>query len=180
MKTLPKDIDTSSGQWFVTRVKGWAKKKADKFITEKFPDGGDIELFEIPSNDESRAAYVVKADIWRYLDPMRPYLKVINRDIWRKVREIPGFDDFGSAEYTIVPHLLDFDALSGLVGAEEKAEAPVFAVGDKVKILGGAFTGLIGTVVTPGDANTPYRVAVSVFGMNKEVDLTFKEVEAAE
>ena len=176
MNVLPKDVDVSVGQWFIVRCKRCSKKRADKYI--EVNSGPDFVVYELPAKDEENALYVLNADLWNYLDPTRPYLKVVNAALWRKVQAIPGFKDFGSQEYSVVPHLLDYDAISGLVGSEEKVPAPVFAVGDKVKVIAGAFNGLVGTVVAAGDDVTPYRIAISVFGMNKEVELSSKEIAA--
>lgn len=55
----------------------------------------------------------------------------------------------------------------------------MFAVGDEVKVLGGAFVDFEGTIEEVRTSEGKVRIAVSIFGRSESIELDFSQVRPA-
>ena len=136
----------------------------------------DINVISIPLPGADRAGvsvYLVRAHFW-VVSP-EDGTRVLNRDILRTVRSLPGFKDFGKwflpvypcqAEEYVVDQMLKF-AEEGQPSAQDDSQA--LAAGDRVDVVSGQYAGCSGTVAMTPSGQTA-MVRLEVFGHPVEVE----------
>jgi transcriptional antiterminator NusG len=104
-----------------------------------------------------------------------------DQKIWHTIKEIPGVMGFvGSG---MVPTPLGEEEVQNILqvsrSEEQQKTAPVitFVVGDKVKVIGGHFTGFPGEVSKIDQEKQKLTVMISIFGRSTPVELEFFQVE---
>ena len=104
-----------------------------------------------------------------------------DQKIWHTIKEIPGVMGFvGSG---MIPTPLGEEEVQNILqvskGEEQPKTAPVitFVVGDKVKVIGGHFTGFPGEVSKIDQEKQKLTVMISIFGRSTPVELEFFQVE---
>jgi len=93
---------------------------------------------------------------------------VMTDDTWYVVRNTTGITGFVGTTTKPIP-LQDHEvAAMGLISEESK---PEFAVGDTVKISGGAFEGQVGKIVEFDAEHKTVKVSVNVFGQATTIEV---------
>lgn len=102
----------------------------------------------------------------------------MDEDSWYVVRNTPGVTGFVGMGNEPTP--LRPEEVKAIMDRMEKTDPIVkvnFKVGQKVRIIGGPFTDMIGTVSNIDPDKQRVRVMVSFFGRDTPVELDFLEVE---
>ncbi|MBO4218430.1 MAG: transcription termination/antitermination factor NusG [Erysipelotrichaceae bacterium] len=118
----------------------------------------------------------------RNLFPGYLFVEMIMTDkIWYVVRNTPGVTGFigssgGGAKPFSVPDE-EIDPILRKLGQNDHKIVVNFGVGDRVKILSGAFVNVEGTVVSMDDSAETARVLSIVFGRETPVDVSYVDLE---
>ncbi|MBQ6654357.1 MAG: transcription termination/antitermination factor NusG [Erysipelotrichaceae bacterium] len=121
----------------------------------------------------------------RNLFPGYLFVEMIMTDeIWYVVRNTPGVTGFigssgGGAKPFSVPDE-EIDPILRKLGQNDHKIVVNFGVGDRVKILSGAFVNVEGTVVSMDDSAETARVLSIVFGRETPVDVSYVDLEKVE
>ncbi len=102
----------------------------------------------------------------------------MDEDSWYVVRNTPGVTGFvgmGNDPTPLQPD--EVEKIMSRMEAEEPVIKVNFKVGEKVKILGGPFNEMIGTVSQIDTDRSKVRVMIEIFGRETPVELDFLEVE---
>ncbi len=118
----------------------------------------------------------------RNLFPGYLFVEMIMTDkIWYVVRNTPGVTGFigssgGGAKPFSVPDE-EIDPILRKLGQNDRKIVVNFAVGDRVKILSGAFVNVEGTVQSMDDSAETARVLSIVFGRETPVEVSYVDLE---
>ncbi|MCR5067356.1 MAG: transcription termination/antitermination protein NusG [Erysipelotrichaceae bacterium] len=118
----------------------------------------------------------------RNLFPGYLFVEMIMTDkIWYVVRNTPGVTGFigssgGGAKPFSVPDE-EIDPILRKLGQNDHKIVVNFGVGDRVKILSGAFVNVEGTVQSMDDSAETARVLSIVFGRETPVDVSYVDLE---
>ncbi len=110
------------------------------------------------------------------------FVEMIMTDkIWYVVRNTPGVTGFigssgGGAKPFSVPDE-EIDPILRKLGQNDHKIVVNFAVGDRVKILSGAFVNVEGTVQSMDDSSETARVLSIVFGRETPVEVSYVDLE---
>lgn len=105
---------------------------------------------------------------------------VVNDDSWFIVRNTPGVTGFlGSSGGGTKPVPLPPDEINPILKQCGLIEVPKLDVeiGEKVKVIGGAFRDQIGTVDSIDQEKQEITVLVDMFGRQTPVELSFEDIE---
>ena len=105
---------------------------------------------------------------------------VVNDDSWFIVRNTPGVTGFlGSSGGGTKPVPLPPDEINPILKKCGLMEVPKLnvEVGEKVKVIGGAFRDQIGTVDAIDQEKQEITVLVDMFGRQTPVELSFEDIE---
>ena len=105
---------------------------------------------------------------------------VVNDDSWFIVRNTPGVTGFlGSSGGGTKPVPMPADEINQILKKCGLMEIPTLDVeiGEKVKVIGGAFRDQIGTVDLIDQEKQEITVLVDMFGRQTPVELSFEDIE---
>lgn len=105
---------------------------------------------------------------------------VVNDDSWFIVRNTPGVTGFlGSSGGGTKPVPLPPDEINPILKKCGLMEVPKLdvGIGEKVKVIGGAFRDQIGTVDAIDQERQEITVLVDMFGRQTPVELSFEDIE---
>jgi len=102
-------------------------------------------------------------------------------DVWHLIKDIPKVTGFVGGRN---PAPLEPDEVQDLLYRMETGVAPPratvdFAVGDKVRIIEGPFSGFVASVEEVLESQSKLKVMVTIFGRSTPVELGFLQAEAA-
>lgn len=106
---------------------------------------------------------------------------VMNDEAWFVVRNTPGVTGFigssgkGAKPFPLTP--MEVDKILGSMGMSRLSMGNEVAVNDNVKVIGGPFSGMFGTVKSYDVASGTLEVAVDLFGQETIVELALTEIE---
>ena len=118
----------------------------------------------------------------RNLFPGYLFVEMIMTDnIWYVVRNTPGVTGFigssgGGAKPFSVPDE-EIDPILRKLGQNDHKIVVNFTVGDRVKILSGAFVNVEGTIQSMDDSSETARVLSIVFGRETPVEVSYVDLE---
>ena len=102
----------------------------------------------------------------------------IPQDVWFFVKETEGVGDFIQASGK--PHPMGRDEALRMIGESEKKDDPEletdFKVGDRIKVIVGAFEGFEGEVEKPLD-NGQVGIIITIFGRATSLEVNVDELE---
>ncbi len=165
----------SNAKWYVVHTysgyENKVKTNIEKIVENRHLEDYILEVL-VPTEDVVEEKNGKEKIVTRKIFPGYVLIKmVMNDDTWYVVRNTTGITGFVGTTKPI-PLQDDEVAAMGLISEESK---PEFAVGDTVKISGGAFEGQVGKIVEFDAENKTVKVALNVFGQvtNIEVDTVF-------
>ncbi|MBE7012491.1 MAG: transcription termination/antitermination factor NusG [Ruminococcaceae bacterium] len=165
----------SNAKWYVVHTysgyENKVKTNIEKIVENRHLEDYILEVL-VPTEDVVEEKNGKEKIVTRKIFPGYVLIKmVMNDDTWYVVRNTTGITGFVGTTKPI-PLQDDEVAAMGLISEEAK---PEFAVGDTVKISGGAFEGQVGKIVEFDAENKTVKVALNVFGQvtNIEVDTVF-------
>lgn len=175
---------TQKARWYIAQVQSGSENSAVKALNEKIERNKMEDLFEeilVPTHEVTEVKQGKRVQSEKKFFPGYIMLKmVMNEETWQTVRGIKRVTGFLSAQNKPVP-LSQKEADELIQGLQDKAEgtAPVetFQVGDRVKVIGGAFASFSGTVEAVDDEKQRLKVSVLVFGRPTQVDLDFAQAQ---
>lgn len=103
---------------------------------------------------------------------------IMDDDSWYVVRNTPGVTGFvgsGSKPIPLLPS--EVRVILRQMGLDEPRPKVAFKKGQPVKVIGGPFHGLIGTVDEVDMTRTKVRVLVSMFGRETPMELDFGQLQ---
>ena len=166
-------------QWYILHTySAYENKVVDslhKLIeTNNYQDR--ILRIEVPTVDEVVEKNGKKKVVQHKKFPTYVYIKaILDTELWYLITGISGATSFCGPEGR-AQELTDEEVkrLGFEIIAEEDLD---IAVGDRVKILSGAFNGMMGEVIELNFEKQKVRVNIEMFGRMTPMELDFKDVE---
>ncbi|MBN1783595.1 MAG: transcription termination/antitermination protein NusG [Alphaproteobacteria bacterium] len=175
---------TQKARWYIAQVQSGSEGSAVKALKEKIERNKMEELFEeilIPTHEITEVKQGKRVQTEKKFFPGYIMLKmVMNEETWQTVRGIKRVTGFLSAQNKPVPlSQAEADKLIKSLDDQAQGMAPLvtFQVGDRVKVIGGAFASFSGTVEAVDDEKQRLKVSVLVFGRPTQVDLEFAQAQ---
>jgi len=161
-----------NAKWYVVHTYSGYENKV-KTNLEKAIENRNLEDLivdiRVPTEDVVETKGEQQKVVTRKIFPGYVLIKmVMTDDTWYVVRNTTGITGFVGTTTKPIP-LQDHEvAAMGLISEESK---PEFAVGDTVKISGGAFEGQVGKIVEFDAEHKTVKVSVNVFGQATTIEV---------
>jgi len=172
--------------WYVISAYPGYEHRAKKMLERKIHVKKLGEYFGdilVPTEKVLELAHGVKSIVERRMFPGYLLAQIaLNDDVWHLIRTVSKVRGLvgGFASPTVLSESEVEEVLSRVHAAEVKPRAKTaFAVGDRIKIVDGAFRDFTGTVAEFSPERGRLKVSISVFGRPTPVMLDPVQVEAA-
>jgi transcriptional antiterminator NusG len=173
-------------QWYTISAYPGYENRAKKMLERKIRDYKLEDFFGdilVPTEKVLELAHGVKSIVERRMFPGYLLAQIaLTDDVWHLIRSVPKVRGLvgGPNSPTVLSELEIEEVFSRVHAAEVKPRAKTdFAVGDRIKIVDGAFRDFSGTVDEFSPERGRVRVSISVFGRPTPVVLDPIQVEAA-
>lgn len=124
------------------------------------------------SKKREKAVNIMPGYVFIEMKPNTHLFKVI-----QEIHGVSGFAGTGDKPVALAPEEMQ-NVLNLIEDKKDKPKAEIkFRVGDRVKVVEGAFANFIGTVEGIDAEKARLRIMVSIFGQQTPVDLNVLEVE---
>ena len=176
-------------QWYVAHTYSGYENKVKSDIEQTVKNREDLKGRIVAAAVPTEKATVVKDGKSRTVDrklfPGYVYVKMIQDDqTWYVVRNTNGVTGFVGPGSKPQPLSADEVRQLGLDGPEEAEAEPVVefagSVGDKVRIISGAWSGYDAVIREINNSRQTLQVGVEVFGRETPLTIGFKDVEMNE
>ncbi len=168
--------------WYVVHCYSGYENKVHHAIMQRIATMNmQDKIFDVivPTEDEIEVKDGKRRKVERRVFPGYILVEMkMDEDSWYVVRNTPGVTGFVGMGNEPTP--LRPEEVKAIMDRMEKTDPIVkvnFKVGQKVRIIGGPFTDMIGTVSNIDPDKQRVRVMVSFFGRDTPVELDFLEVE---
>ena len=172
--------------WYVISAYPGYENRAKKMLERKIHVNKLEDYFGdilVPTEKILELAHGVKSIVERRMFPGYLLAQIaLTDDVWHLIRSVPKVRGLvgGPESPTVLSDSEVKEVLSRVHAAEVKPRAKTaFAVGDRIKIVDGAFRDFTGTVDEFSPARGRIKVSISVFGRPTPVMLDPVQVEAA-
>jgi len=178
---LPSDeVQPDELKWYVVTTYSGFETKAKQALEERIKKSPFVHLFgEVLVPTEAQPEGKKKAAARSFFPGYIFVQMVMNETTWTLVKGTPRVTNFvGNQKPTPVPPEQIAEIQRQISEGAIKAKPEVmFSEGDRVRVSGGPFLNMIGTVSTMNPVKQVVRVLVSIFGRATPVDLEFNQVE---
>ncbi|MCY0887445.1 MAG: transcription termination/antitermination protein NusG [Alicyclobacillaceae bacterium] len=172
-------------QWFVIHTySGYENKVKNNLESRVQTMGMEDKIFRVlvPTEEEMEVKNGKRKVVQRKVYPGYVMVEMImTDDSWYVVRNTPGVTGFvGSSGSGSKPTPLLGDEVQSIMrqmGVGESKAVLHFEVGEAVRLIGGAFADMVGTVEEVHEMNQKLRVLVSMFGRETPMELDYAQVE---
>jgi len=179
-ETLAEDSKPEEMKWYVVTTYSGFENKAKQALEERIRKAPQAPLFgdvlvptEAPPEGKKKA-------VGRSFFPGYIFVQmVMNETTWTLVKGTPRVTNFvGNQKPTPVPPEQIAEIQRQISEGAIKAKPEVmFSEGDRVRVSGGPFITMTGTVSSINPVKQVVRVLVSIFGRATPVDLEYHQVE---
>ena len=179
-ETLAEDSRPDEKKWYVVTTYSGFENKARQALEERIKKSPYEEMFgEVLVPTEAPPEGKKKA-VGRSFFPGYIFVQMVMNEItWTLVKGTPRVTNFvGNQKPTPVPfeQIAEIQRQISEVAIKVKPEV-MFSEGDRIRVSGGPFMSMTGTVSTINPVKQVVRVLVSIFGRATPVDLEFHQVE---
>ena len=174
-------------EWFVVNTySGHENKVKEKLLMRAESMGMQDYIFRVivPEQEETEIKDGVTKKRVKKLFPGYILVEMVMTDeAWYVVRNTPGVTGFiGSSGKGAKPTPLPPQEVDNVLKVMEMSRIDVdkdLKVGTKVKIIGGPFTGMFGTIEEIDSNNQKMVLNVDLFGQETQVEVEFEQVSKA-
>ena len=174
-------------EWFVVNTySGHENKVKEKLLMRAESMGMQDYIFRVivPEQEETEIKDGVTKKRIKKLFPGYILVEMIMTDeAWYVVRNTPGVTGFiGSSGKGAKPTPLppqEVDNVLKVMGMSRIDVDKELSIGTKVKIIGGPFTGMFGTIEEIDNDNQKFVLNVDLFGQETSVEVGMSEIEMA-
>ena len=174
-------------EWFVVNTySGHENKVKEKLLMRAESMGMQDYIFRVivPEQEETEIKDGVTKKRIKKLFPGYILVEMIMTDeAWYVVRNTPGVTGFiGSSGKGAKPTPLppqEVDNVLKVMGMSRIDVDKELAIGTKVKIIGGPFTGMFGTIEEIDNDNQRFVLNVDLFGQETQVEVDFEQISKA-
>ena len=174
-------------EWFVVNTySGHENKVKEKLLMRAESMGMQDYIFRVivPEQEETEIKDGVTKKRIKKLFPGYILVEMIMTDeAWYVVRNTPGVTGFiGSSGKGAKPTPLppqEVDNVLKVMGMSRIDVDKELSIGTKVKIIGGPFTGMFGTIEEIDSNNQKMVLNVDLFGQETQVEVEFEQVSKA-
>ena len=174
-------------EWFVVNTySGHENKVKEKLLMRAESMGMQDYIFRVivPEQEETEIKDGVTKKRIKKLFPGYILVEMIMTDeAWYVVRNTPGVTGFiGSSGKEAKPTPLppqEVDNVLKVMGMSRIDVDKELSIGTKVKIIGGPFTGMFGTIEEIDNDNQKFVLNVDLFGQETQVEVDFEQISKA-
>ena len=174
-------------EWFVVNTySGHENKVKEKLLMRAESMGMQDYIFRVivPEQEETEIKDGVTKKRVKKLFPGYILVEMVMTDeAWYVVRNTPGVTGFiGSSGKGAKPSPLppqEVDNVLKVMGMSRIDVDKDLTVGTKVKIIGGPFTGMFGTIEEIDNENQKMVLNVDLFGQETQVEVEFEQISKA-
>ena len=174
-------------EWFVVNTySGHENKVKEKLLMRAESMGMQDYIFRVivPEQEETEIKDGVTKKRIKKLFPCYILVEMIMTDeAWYVVRNTPGVTGFiGSSGKGAKPTPLppqEVDNVLKVMGMSRIDVDKELSIGTKVKIIGGPFTGMFGTIEEIDNDNQKFVLNVDLFGQETQVEVDFEQISKA-
>ena len=174
-------------EWFVVNTySGHENKVKEKLLMRAESMGMQDYIFRVivPEQEETEIKDGVTKKRIKKLFPGYILVEMIMTDeAWYVVRNTPGVTGFiGSSGKGAKPTPLppqEVDNVLKVMGMSRIDVDKELSIGTKVKIIGGPFTGMFGTIEEIDNDNQKFVLNVDLFGQETQVEVDFDQISKA-
>ena len=174
-------------EWFVVNTySGHENKVKEKLLMRAESMGMQDYIFRVivPEQEETEIKDGVTKKRIKKLFPGYVLVEMIMTDeAWYVVRNTPGVTGFiGSSGKGAKPTPLppqEVDNVLKVMGMSRIDVDKELSIGTKVKIIGGPFTGMFGTIEEIDNDNQKFVLNVDLFGQETQVEVDFEQISKA-
>ena len=174
-------------EWFVVNTySGHENKVKEKLLMRAESMGMQDYIFRVivPEQEETEIKDGVTKKRIKKLFPGYILVEMIMTDeAWYVVRNTPGVTGFiGSSGKGAKPTPLppqEVDNVLKVMGMSRIDVDKELSIGTKVKIIGGPFTGMFGTIEEIDNDNQKFVLNVDLFGQQTQVEVDFEQISKA-
>lgn len=174
-------------EWFVVNTySGHENKVKEKLLMRAESMGMQDYIFRVivPEQEETEIKDGVTKKRIKKLFPGYILVEMIMTDeAWYVVRNTPGVTGFiGSSGKGAKPTPLppqEVDNVLKVIGMSRIDVDKELSIGTKVKIIGGPFTGMFGTIEEIDNDNQKFVLNVDLFGQETQVEVDFEQISKA-
>ncbi len=175
-------------QWYVVNTYAGHENKVKENLERRIETMGlQDALFQIVVAEEVELEYKNGKEVEKTYNLFPGYLfveMIMTDEAWYVVRNTPGVTGFiGSSGGGAKPFPVadaEIEVILRRLGIKKKHVQIDYAVGDRVKILSGPFTGSEGTVESLNDENQSATVLLILFGRETPTDISYADLEKLE
>ena len=174
-------------EWYVVNTySGHENKVKEKLLMRAESMGMQDYIFRVivPEQEETEIKDGVTKKRIKKLFPGYILVEMIMTDeAWYVVRNTPGVTGFiGSSGKGAKPTPLppqEVDNVLKVMGMSRIDVDKELSIGTKVKIIGGPFTGMFGTIEEIDNDNQKFVLNVDLFGQETQVEVDFEQISKA-
>ena len=174
-------------EWFVVNTySGHENKVKEKLLMRAESMGMQDYIFRVivPEQEETEIKDGVTKKRVKKLFPGYILVEMVMTDeAWYVVRNTPGVTGFiGSSGKGAKPTPLppqEVDNVLKVMGMSRIDVDKELSIGTKVKIFGGPFTGMFGTIEEIDNDNQKFVLNVDLFGQETQVEVDFEQISKA-
>ena len=179
---MPEIIEERKLSWFLVSTYSGYEEKVKKSLLQRIRSLGKEEKIlrvEVPVDYQVKLKSGKREVVPEKVYPGYILVEMIlDDDSWLVVRQTPYVIGFvGSSGKPTPLTEEEVDIMLKRVGAEEAKAKLNFAVGDSVKIIGGPFDTMIGTVEEINEEVEKAKVRLMMFGRDMPVELDFINID---
>ncbi len=181
--SLPGETRPDGTRWYVIHTYSGYENKVKQYLEQRILSMDVVDkVFRVvvPTEEEVEVKNGVRRTVQRKVYPGYVLVEMlIDPQSWEVVRRTQGVTSFVGTSSNDATPLQDSEVQAILRKmVEEKPQVRVtFSRGDRVKIIDGPFSEVLGLVDEVNAEKTKLRVLVSMFGREAPVELDFLQVE---
>jgi transcriptional antiterminator NusG len=179
-ETLAEDSRPDEKKWYVVTTYSGFENKARQALEERIKKSPYVDLFGevlVPTEAPPEGK---KKGVGRSFFPGYIFVQMVMNEItWTLVKGTPRVTNFvGNQKPTPVPaeQIAEIQRQISEGAIKVKPEV-MFSEGDRIRVSGGPFMNMTGTVSSINPVKQVVRVLVSIFGRATPVDLEYHQVE---
>ena len=183
-----KKVEQEVKQWYVVNTYAGHENRVKESLERRMKTMGLEDcLFRIVVAEEKEIEYKDGKAIEKVKNPFSGYLfveMIMTNEAWYVVRNTSGVTGFigssgkGAKPFPVAPH--EMEPILKHLGLQESKIIVDFKVGDRVKILDGAFVNSEGTIESMNDEQQIANVTMFLFGRETSAEFEYSQLEKIE
>ena len=181
-------MEENKKEWYVVNTyAGHENRVKDNLVRRMETMGIEDNLFDVVVAEEEEIEYKNGKEVVKMKNLFPGYLfvqMIMTDEAWYVVRNTPGVTGFiGSSGGGAKPFPVSEKEIQPILQRMGKGERNIeinFAIGDRVKILNGPFSGIEGTVDSLNDGVQTASVLIILFGRETPTEIPYIDLKKVE